>query len=154
MKFAISHLYSEPGISFQISYKIDEYIEDKITENIMIPYGLDKNRKDTFLNLIVSTNSKTVELEVKGPDYDKESDFITWGLWLPYKNISKAEDQLPPYLKYLFDAIVLVLKNYNVNEEDIRKVQKDIENEVINNSEYLFDEEFIPPPDLSSYINT
>ena len=43
MKFAISHLYSEPGISFQISYKIDEYIEDKITENIMIPYGLDKN---------------------------------------------------------------------------------------------------------------
>lgn len=152
MRFAISHLYSEPGISFQISYKVDGYIEDRITENIMIPYGLDKNRKDTFLNLIVSTNSKTVALEVKGPDYDKENDFITWGLWLPYKDISEAECQLSPYLKHLFDAIVLVLKNYNVNEEDIRKVQKDVENEVIDNSEYLYNEEFIPPPDLSLFM--
>lgn len=153
MRFAISHLYVEPGIRFQISHKVDKYIEHKITEDIMKPYSLDKDKEGTFLNLIVSTRSTINELEVRGPDYDKKNDFIVWGLWLPYKEISEAEDQIPPYLNYLFEAIILVLAKYGAHEADIRGIQKDVEKEVINNPEYIFAEKFVPPPDLSAYLN-
>jgi hypothetical protein len=148
MRFKISHLYTEPGVSFQISHKVDKYVEDKIIESIIQPYGLDNDEMNTFINLIVSTSSKTLELVVKGPDYDKVNDIINWGAWLPYKAVSEEKGQLPSYLKYLFDAIAIVLNNYSVDEGDIRKMQRDVENEVINNPEYLCDEEFVPPPDL------
>jgi hypothetical protein len=116
---------------------------------VIQPYGIDTNNVNTFLNLIVSTNSKTTHVEVKGPSYNKKDNFINWGLWLPYREIAEASDQLVPYLKYFFDAAVIVFKNYGVKEEDVRKVQRVVEEEVIDNPKYTFVEEQTPQPDLS-----
>jgi hypothetical protein len=149
MRLSISSFYADPGFYFSISHKVDNFIRDKLTEVVMIPYGLDKKDPNIFLGLDVTTSSKTYSLEVKGPEYDKKNGFINWGLWLPYKEIAEETDQLIPYLKYFFDAIALVFKNYNINEKEIRKVKKIVEDEVINNPEYFFMEEETPQPDLS-----
>lgn len=149
MRLSISSFYGEPDFYFSISHKVDNFIRKKLTEEVMIPYGLDKKDQNIFLGLNLTTSSKTSSLEVKGPEYDKKNDFINWGLWLPYKEIAEDQDQLIPYLKYFFDAIAIVFKNYNIDEREIRKVQKIVENEVLNNPEYFFEEEETPEPDLS-----
>lgn len=149
MRLSISSFYSEPGFSFSISHKVDNLIREKLTDMVMVPYGLDKKDTNVFLGLDITTSSTTYSLEIKGPYYDKKNDFINWGLWLPYKEIYKEPDQLIPYLKYFFDAVVQVFKNYNIDEQEIRTVQKIVEGEVINNPEYIFEEEETPQPDLS-----
>lgn len=149
MKLTISSLYCEPGVKFSISHKVGNLLREKLIEKIMIPYNLIEKDQDKFLGLIVSTSSKTKEVDVKGPDYDKKNNFVNWGLWLPYREIKEAQDQLIPFLKYFFDAVAILFKKYNVKEEDIRQVQKSIEEEVINNQKYKYEKKEIPVPDLS-----
>ena len=148
MVLTISCLFSEPGFKFHISYKVDNFIRDKL-RILMHTYKLDEKDKDLFLGLVVSTNSKTKKVEVKGPDVDKKNKFINWGLWLPYEDIVNTNNQLVPYLKYIFEAMVIVFGKYDVKEEDVKEIQKIVENEVVNNPEYIYSEEETKPLDLS-----
>ncbi len=148
MIFTISALYCEPGIKFEISHKVSKLIMKKINE-IMKVYDLDKLKDGTFLNLIVSTKEKSKKLQIMGPDNETRKNFISWGVDFPYRSIVDSENQLIPYIKNLFNAIIQILSEYNVNEEDIRNIQDVVEKEVIGNSEYNFSEQIIPPPDLS-----
>ena len=49
MRLSISSFYGDPGFYFSISHKVDNFIRDKLTEVVMIPYGLDK--KDPNISL-------------------------------------------------------------------------------------------------------
>ena len=149
MIITISSLYCEPGYSFEISHKVDLLIREKIKEMIVVPYELDKVNPKATLNLIVSTNSKTLTVDVKGNIVNRKSGFINWGLWLPYHEIVEAPNQLLAYTRYLFDAIVVLLNKYNIKEDDVRKVQAVIESTVVNNSEYKYVEKELPMLDLS-----
>jgi hypothetical protein len=149
VEITISSLYLEPGYKFDISHKVDLSVRQKLEELLISSYGLDKIKEKYFLSLIISTDSKSKTVLVRGPSIDKRNEFITWSLNLPYLNVNSGVDYVPKYLEYLFDALVLVFKNYGVNEEDIRKVQQIVEKEVINNPNYEFNEEVIEPPDLS-----
>ena len=150
MILTMSSFYSEPGCKFCISHRVDNLIRDNLRLKIMEKYRLDTIDKDYFLDLSVTTNSKTTVVQVKGPDIDKKNKFYNCGLWLPYEAIAKADDQLPPYLKYLFDALAIFFgQQYDVKEEDIRNIQNEIEAEVIGNLEYEFNEDITEPLDIS-----
>ncbi|MCD4782022.1 MAG: hypothetical protein K8S27_15970 [Candidatus Omnitrophica bacterium] len=136
MKLTISSLYLEQGCEFSISFKVRKLIRQKLEEHVMQPYHFDEKDKDLFLGLIISTNSTTKRVEVKGPDFDKRNKVINWGLWLPYELIVKNEEQLVPYINYLFDALVIVFEFYNIEEDVIRNIQKIVANEVIDNPKY------------------
>lgn len=96
-----------------------------------------------FINLIVSTNKSTSNVEVKGPDFNRKDKIINWGLWLPYEDIVNSENQVLPYLKYFFDALVVVFDNYGINEERLREIEMSVEKEIIGNSEYEYEEDVI-----------
>ncbi|WP_459394508.1 hypothetical protein [Paenibacillus sp. CAU 1782] len=93
------------------------------------------------MNLIVSTKSDQQEVRIKGPDISKKYKEIDWGLWLPYNQITSSADPLKTYLYYYFEAVYLVLEQYNVPYELVTKVRLLVEEEVLNNDEYLFSEE-------------
>ncbi|MEQ7800280.1 hypothetical protein ABDJ41_10780 [Pedobacter sp. ASV1-7] len=115
MQLIVSSFFSEVGIDFKISHKVNLYIRNKFIENVMKTYGLDKDNPNRSLNLNVTTTAKTTVVDVKGPVFDKRNDFVSYGLWLPYKNIVNAKYPLQAYLKYYFDACVEVFKKYNVS---------------------------------------
>ena len=104
----------------------------------MKPFALEARDPDIFMGLVITTKKSVVELEVRGPEYDKRNKFINYGLWLPYKEIDDAQNYLKEYLKYFFDALVILFKNYDVPEEDIRKVQREVETEVLDNINYRY----------------
>ena len=125
MTLTIGSWFGEPGISFKVSYKVSKFIRQLLTDDIMIPFGLESKEPNTFLGLVITTLSSISELEVRGPQYDKKNKTINYGLWLPYKKINESSNYLTEYLCSLFDALVVFFnkyyiedkKNYNQNME-------------------------------------
>ena len=149
MKIGINSLYSEVGISFNISHKVDNYIVSLIEKRIMKTHKLDMVKKNYFLELVITTKKDQKEVKVMGPDIDDNDKFISYALWLPYKQIDSSNNYLESYLQYLFEAIAVVFKEYNIKEEEVNNIFDDVKKEVLNNELYEFEEEDIPPPDLS-----
>ncbi|WP_203288859.1 hypothetical protein [Metabacillus sp. cB07] len=123
MYITVSHLYVEVGTYFPISYKVDNLIIYEINEKITGPYKLDLVNKDQLINLMVTTNRATTELEVRGPDYYRKDDIKVWALYLPYYRITEAPDVIEAYLDYFFLGAFEVLKKYNVKLKDIEHVR-------------------------------
>ncbi|MFA1642808.1 hypothetical protein AB5N96_08075 [Chryseomicrobium imtechense] len=137
MQFFTSSLYAEVNCFFSVSYKIDIEIEKALNKQISSELRLPpKEEGFEYISLMVSTSSKTVEVEAKGPGLDKKEEIITWALWLPYDEITSAPSQEVPYIKFYFDAIVLLLERYGIEEKSLRAIQHEIEQKVIGNSEF------------------
>lgn len=149
MKLGISSIYTEVGVNFEISHKVDNLIRKLLTDNILIPYKLDSINKDWFLELIISTKSDLKKVEVNGPDFHKEDKFVIYTLWLPYNRITEADNYLEEYLDSLFEALSIVFDNYNISHTPFIETLATIKQIVINNDEYVFIEERIDPPNLS-----
>ena len=79
MTLTIRSWFNEPGIHFNISYKVGQLVRQLMSNDIMTPFGLETKDPDIFLGLVIATSSSTSELEVRGPDYDKRNKFINYG---------------------------------------------------------------------------
>jgi hypothetical protein len=139
MVLTISSWFNEPGVKFNVSHKIYKRIRQLLIEEIMHPFELDKKDSDTFIGLITATSLNTEALEVRGPELNKKNKTINYGLWLPYRKITESDDYLRDFLQNYFDALVKVFQHYDVPEANVRKVQKQTESEVLNNSDYQSD---------------
>jgi hypothetical protein len=146
---SISSFFSEPGSYFSISYKVHVFINEVLMKEIFYKFNLKDKLNGYDLFLCVATNSLTKEVEIRGTDKDPKNKVINWGLWLPYLKVVEAEDQRAPYLKYLFDAIVLVLHEYAIPEEPIRAAEEIVRREVIGNPSYFEEVEVDEEIDLS-----
>lgn len=149
MKLNLSSFYAEPGYEFKISHKVYQLVQGLLEKHIMIPYGLDEKEPKVMIGLDVTTGSKVREVNVKGPDVDKRNNFTNYGIWLPFEPIVSSENVLETFLNQYFDALVILFTSYEVTEGDIRKVQNLTKKEVLGNEDYVFQEEDIPPIDLS-----
>lgn len=138
MKLVIGKLFAEPEYQFNISHYVTLYIKDLLIKNIMDQNELTAKDENIFLSLIITTNSKTTSIEVKGPSFNKKSGFINYGLWLPYEPIVKSENYLRTFIEYLFDSLIILFSKYSVKEEDIKKIQKIAEKEILNNPKYQY----------------
>lgn len=131
--------FSEVNCRFSISYKVNLEIRNALNEQVKSELNLpSKEEGFEYINLMVTTNSRTHAVEVKGPEFDRREKVITWNLWLPYEEITSAPSQEAPYIKFYFDALVILLERYGISEERLRSIQKEIEQKVIGNSEYKY----------------
>lgn len=141
MNFLTCSIFSEVNSYFSISHKVDLKIRGALNENILSELKLSPKEKEMeFINLIICTKKAILDVEVKGPEFNRREKIINWGLWLPYQKIVRHADQRKPYIKFYFDALVLLFERYGVEENVLRHVQKEIENEVIENKEYAYEE--------------
>ena len=61
MTLTIGSWFGEPGISFKVSYKVSKFIRQLLTDDIMIPFGLESKEPNTFLGLVITTLSSISE---------------------------------------------------------------------------------------------
>lgn len=144
MQLTISNLFGEPRTSFNISYKVTRLIRQRLIEKIMVPYGIAAREPEYMLGLCVSTSKDCAETHIKGPDIDEENQFVSWGLWLPFAQISRAEDPVRVYIECFFDASAKVFVQYEVPESALRDVQRSVESEVVGNPVYEFEQDDTP----------
>jgi len=102
MEFGIIHLYNEPGIKFEISHKVDEFIYKEIDQLFKL-YSLDKFKSDFYFNIYITTKSSYTSLEVRGAR--EIEDFIEYTIYFPYKQIVEAENMLEVYLDFFFRGV-------------------------------------------------
>lgn len=134
----MSAWYNEPGIKFNVSHKIYKLIRLQLIEKVMDPTGLTAKDPDHFLNLNTTTAYDIYELAVRGPVIDKRNKFISYGLWLPYKEINDSKEYLKTFLEFYFDALLILFDKYNVPREFILDVREVVVKEVDNNTEYFY----------------
>ena len=133
MRIGTASLYCEPGYTFEIPYKIDLLIRNRLNEMVTQKYLFDMIQTDVLLSFIVSTSSKTEKVEAKGPDVNKRQRTVTWGLWLPYKEITKANNPIKEYIRCFFEAAGMILEGFKVKKEDVQNVRKEVEEELRKN---------------------
>ena len=141
MVLTIGAWYNEPGINFEFSYRISNFIREAIKENVMKPLGLIEADPEIFLDLTVTTTSTQDKLEVKMGPIRKNTKNIDCGLWFPYNSIMSSENPLEAYVNNYIESIPLVFMKWNVTEEQINEVTRRIKSEIIGNSHYLLTEE-------------
>lgn len=139
MEILTSSLFPEVNCSFSISHKIDLEIRKALNEKIKQELRLTSREEGVeYLNLIISTNTRTCEVAVKGPNVNRKEKIINWGLWLPYREIVNSSTQEAPYLHFYFEALVSLFREYGISEERIRSVQEEVSDKVLRNSEYNY----------------
>jgi hypothetical protein len=136
MILLIGAWYNEVGFSFNFSHKVDNYIREQIKELIFKKYKLDEIDIDWYLNLVVATDSKTIDLEVRGPEKRKRQKMIDYGLWLPYSKIMNSANPLECYIDYFIEAVAIVLANYGVFKQDVLNIVPIAKKEIIDNPIY------------------
>jgi hypothetical protein len=140
MILTIRSWFNEPGIEFEVSYKVHNFIRQTIIDDIMIPFGLIDKDPSTYIGLVITTNPQIADIEVRGPEYDKRNKFINYGVWLPYKRICEAENYLNEYIECLFSALILLFKMYGIPSSAVTIVKNKVEEEVLNNDKYKYSE--------------
>jgi len=149
MKLKLGSFYASPGFHFDISHKVYLQIEKMLNANVLIPYGLNLLDGDMILRLDASTGPTTEKVEIYGPSHDRNHNVKSYGLFLPYNEVSMADDLLEKFIDEFFIGITMVLIKYNVSSEDVSKVKQMAKSEILGNEDYFFDEEVLPPIDLS-----
>ena len=136
MTLLIGAWYNEPGYKFNFSHKVDLFIREQVTSVIFSKYHLFDRDKTWYLNLVVATDSKTEELEVKGPEVRKRAKMIDYGLWLPYMKITTSAYPLKSYINYFLKALKIVFINYGVSKDDFDEIEEACMSEILNNPIY------------------
>ena len=141
MELTIGAWYNEPGINFEFSYRISNFIRLAIKECVMTPLGLIDEYPEKFLHLTVTTTSTQEKLEVKIGPFKKKATSVNCGLWFPYQSIISSKTPLIEYVENYIKAIPIVFKKWGVTEEQINQVTTKIKAEIIGNSHYLLTDE-------------
>jgi hypothetical protein len=137
MELTIGAWFNEPGINFEFSYRISNYIRLAIKECVMTPLGLIEAYPEKFLNLTVTTTSDQSILEVKMGPFKTKATSVNCGLWFPYQSIVSSPIPLEEYVENYIKSIPLIFKKWNVTDEQINQVTIKIKNEIIGNPYYL-----------------
>ena len=152
MELTVSSWFNEVGINFKISHKVNLYIRKEIKENIMAPLGLLTSHDGKFLNLNVTTEKDRTELHVHiARNWTKRTTNRSHGLWFPYHPIIDSEYPLKEYLAYYMASLNIIFKEFGVTTEQLEKVQKNCELEILNNKEYEYVEGYVSKVDTSKY---
>ncbi|WP_373232580.1 hypothetical protein [Cohnella sp.] len=101
------------------------------------------------MSLMVSTNSQTKIVEVKGPSRDTRNKILTWGLWLPYEEIVRNDDERQAFIMYFFESIKMLFAKYDVTAEEISIVERQVRDVIVNNPNYYVEKELFEEIDLS-----
>jgi hypothetical protein len=138
MQLYMRSFFSDPGYDLKISWKVKKFIRQKLSDIIFNNYPIDPKYPGFDINFNITTNRNTVSVEVKGPVKDGRNKMEGYGIWLPYERIVKADNMLQEFLDCFFEAMLLFFRKHNVPDEVVLRVKKEVEEEVLNNEEYVY----------------
>jgi hypothetical protein len=79
---------------------------------------------------------------------------ISYGLWLPYLQIVRANNILETYIHYYFEAVTPLFISFGVDVAAIQEVKQLAMSEIVDNPIYKYEDDSLPPPDLSDIVGS
>jgi hypothetical protein len=141
MELTIGAWYPEPGINFEFSDRIPDFIQKAILECVMAPLGLIEAYPEKSLHVRVTTASNQDTLAVKMGPFRENSTSVNVKLWFPYDAIVYSEKPLEAYVEHFIQSIPFIFDRWGVTEKQIHEAAAMIRGEVIHNPYYELTEE-------------
>jgi hypothetical protein len=138
MKVYLTEFYMNPRFYFDVSHRVYKYFNSCINKTIRVPSKAD----DTLLWIILDTKrlKKTkIEKRIKwGPRNKSEYKIVAY---LPYEPLKKSRNFQYDFVDRVCDAVVEILKDYDIPEKHLIKIKEQCLAEVPGNPKYIFDDE-------------
>lgn len=136
MKFRIGAIFSQVGISFNISHKVIKLIWNGLEERIFLSENYEKRHTDYTLAFLYSAREGN-DFAIKGPTVSKRYRIVEYVICMPYKEILSDVEIYNVFLTYMETGIRTVFEQYNINQNELDVIFSDVRKEVIGNSEYI-----------------
>lgn len=136
MKFRIGAIFSEPSVSFRISYKVIKLIWDELEEEINLSDKYNEAYENYTLVFLYSARENG-DFFVSKPTISKRYKVVEHVIYMPYKEIREDVDLYNAFLFYMKKGIRVVFDQYHINDCKIDDVFLKVKMKVIGNEEYL-----------------
>ncbi len=136
MKFRIGAIFSQVGISFEISHKVVKLIWNDLEQKVSLSEAFEKKYKNYTLVFLYSAREEN-DFLVKGPTISKRYKVVEYVIRMPYKEIQSDEEVYKVFLFYMEKGIREVFGEYNINQNELDSIFSNVRKEVIGNQEYL-----------------
>ena len=87
MEITIGSWFTEPGVYFKFSYKVELFFREQVIDYIIVPNKLDKINEDKYLHLTICTKlNQDIQdiLDVnRGPKWRKNTTNRNHAIWIP-----------------------------------------------------------------------
>jgi len=123
MSFRTASIFSEVGVDFPISYKVNQLLLDRLVKKLQ-KENQEVNVKGEFFSLgvIVSTRKNVTDLSFQGPSISKKYKMVDYTIWMPFAKVIESDNILFAYLDYLCQGISLVMKECGYPTAAISKI--------------------------------
>jgi len=140
MKIEFSHIFIQVGIKFNFSYKLHNFLSEKVSSLVSISDFFLKHYDDSYeLIFNVSAKKELAINEIVGPRTSKKNKTIEFTIFLPYTPIMQEPEPNKSALEHLFQGIYEVFRKYEIDTSKVKKEQGEIINKIMSSPE-MFEE--------------
>jgi hypothetical protein len=135
MKFRIGAIFSQVGVSFEISHKVVKLIWNDLEQKVSLSEAFEKKYKDYTLVFLYSAREEN-DFLIKGPTISKRYKVVEYVIRMPYKEIQSDNEVYNVFLSYMEKGIREVFEQYNINQNELNAIFSNARKKVIGNPEY------------------
>jgi hypothetical protein len=140
MKFRFSAIFSEVGISFDISHKVIKLIWYALEEKVCLSECYEKKHKDYTLVFIYSAREQN-DFAIMGTTISKRYKVVEYVINMPYQEIHSDPKVYDVFLTYLEKGIREIFGIYDIKQNELTSIFQNAREKVIGNPEYLYKKE-------------
>jgi hypothetical protein len=139
MKFRFSAIFSQVGISFDISHKVVKLIWNEIEEKVILSDFYKEKHKDYTLVFIYSAREQN-DYAIMGATISKRYKVVEYIIYMPYKEIQSDPKVYDVFLTYIEKGIREIFEMYDIEQCELTPIFQNVRKKVINNPDYLYQE--------------
>jgi hypothetical protein len=139
MKFSFSAIFSQVGISFDISHKVIKLIWNELEEKVALSDSFAKKHKDYTLVFMYSAREQN-DYAIMCPIISKRYKVVEYVIKMPYKEIQSDPKVYDIFLTYMEKGIREIFEMYDIKQSELTPIFQNVREKVIGNPDYLYQE--------------
>jgi hypothetical protein len=136
MKFRFSAIFSQVGVSFNISHKVIKLIWNELEDKIALSDFFEKKHKDFTLVFIYSAREQN-DFTVMGATISKRYKVVEYVINMPYQEIRSDPKMYDVFLGYMERGIREIFEMYGIEQRELTPIFQNVREKVIGNPDYL-----------------
>jgi hypothetical protein len=137
MKFRFSAIFSQVGISFDISHKVIKLIWNELEERVTLSDLFAKKHKDCTLVFMYSAREQN-DFAIMGATISKRYRVVEYVIYMPYQEIQSDPKIYDVFLIYMEKGIRKIFEIYDIEQSELTPIFQNIREKVIDNPDYLY----------------
>ena len=139
MKFRFGAIFSQVGISFNISHKVVKLIWNELEERVLLSDFFVKKHKDYTLVFMYSAREQN-DFAITEAIISKRYKVVEHVIRMPYREIQSDPKKYDVFLTYLEKGIREIFEKYEIEQNELYSIFLNTRDKVIDNPEFRYNE--------------